>query len=129
MLPEEYYNELNEEDLWTEIEESYPHIKTIMGTMVGRFKAHAYNKGFQEGFKSGVSKGFLKGLDEGEQHQILKIVIKKIVAKFGAISFENYEKLRTLKEVELEIVLEKIDDFLEIEELRKCIGLSEERRL
>jgi len=124
MLPKEYFNELNEEDLWTEIEESYPHIKTIMGTMVGRFKAQAYNKGFQEGFKSGVSKGFLKGFDEGEQHQMLAIVVKKIIAKFGAISFDNYEKLRTLKEVELEVVFEKIDSLLEIGELRKCIGLS-----
>ncbi len=77
----------------------------------------------EEGFEKGVKKGKEEGIEEGEIKALIKMAIKLLGQKFGVIPAEYPEAISKLDSTNLEILIEGIKGFENLDDVRKFLGI------
>lgn len=77
----------------------------------------------EEGFEKGILKGKEEGIEEGEIKALIKMAIKLLGQKFGVIPAEYPEAISKLDSTNLEILIEGIKGFENLDDVRKFLGI------
>lgn len=80
-------------------------------------KSMLYKEPYEKGIKEGMKEGLKEGLKEGKTDIVLKFLTKR----FGLLPEDVKAKIRKLDVISLDIILDKILDYKDLEDLKKFI--------
>ncbi len=100
--------------LAVQIENTYPEGSDIMMTLAEKLK--------EEGLKEGLKEGLEKGLEKGKREERLSTAIKLLTKKLGPLPGEIKSKISKLDLVTLEIIIDDIFEYENLEDVKKYIN-------
>ena len=80
-------------------------------------KSMLYKEPYEKGIKEGMKEGLKEGLKEGKTDIVLKFLTKR----FGLLPEDVKAKIRKLDVISLDIILDKILDYKDLEDFKKFI--------
>ena len=76
-------------------------------------------EGFEQGIEKGFEQGIEKGRKEGETQVLSKMALRLLTKKFGTIMEEDRENITKLDSTTLEIIIEEIWNYENVDAVRK----------
>ncbi|KAF5058347.1 Rpn family recombination-promoting nuclease/putative transposase [Acetobacterium wieringae] len=80
-------------------------------------------EGFEKGILKGKEEGIEEGIEKGETKALIKMAIKLLTQKFGVMSAEYSEAITKLDSTNLEILIEGIKGFENLDDVKKFLAL------
>jgi len=97
-------------DIIGAIETTFPEGSETVMTLAEQFKQEGREEGIQE------------GIQEGEANALAKMAIRLLTKKFGSLSEDNRIKIKKLDSVTLEIIIDEILEYKNLDEVNKYLG-------
>ena len=107
------------------IETTYPEGSDLIMTLAERFREEGHKRGIEEGLKQGLEqgleRGLERGLEQGKEEALTRAIIGLLTKRFGYVPEDINEGIRKLDAIALEVIVDGIFDYKNIDDVRKYI--------
>ena len=117
VVPE--FSKVNSNIVQKYIEEIFPEGSEVAMTLAEVLRDEGFEKGIEKGKKEGIE----EGIEKGETKTLIKMAIKLLTQKFGVMPAEYSEAIPKLDSTNLEILIEGIKGFENLDDVKKFLAL------